>query len=41
MFLSVPELAHSILAQRFGVKVREVILFMVGGVSNVSEELKD
>ena len=43
MFLSVlvHELAHSILAQRYGVKVREIILFVFGGVSDISEELKD
>ena len=43
MFSSVllHELAHSILAQRYGVKVREIVLFVFGGVSDISEELKD
>lgn len=43
MFSSVllHELAHSILAQRYGIKVREIVLFVFGGVSDISEELKD
>jgi Zn-dependent protease len=43
MFSSVlvHEIAHSILAQRYGVKVREIVLFVFGGVSDISEELKD
>jgi Zn-dependent protease len=35
------ELAHSILATRYGVKVREIVLFLFGGVSNITAELKD
>jgi Zn-dependent protease/CBS domain-containing protein len=43
MFSSVliHEIAHSILAQRYGIKVREIVLFVFGGVSDISEELKD
>lgn len=43
MFSSVltHEIAHSILAQRYGIKVREITLFVFGGVSDISEELKD
>lgn len=43
MFLSVliHEIAHSILAQRYGIKVREIVLFVFGGVSDISEELRD
>ncbi len=43
MFISVfiHEVAHSILAERYGVKVREIILFVFGGVSDITEEIKD
>lgn len=43
MFSSVliHEIAHSILAQRYGIEVREIVLFVFGGVSDISEELKD
>jgi Zn-dependent protease/predicted transcriptional regulator len=43
MFISVfiHEVAHSILAERYGVKVREIMLFVFGGVSDITEELKD
>lgn len=35
------EIAHSILAQRYRIKVREIVLFVFGGVSDISEEPKD
>lgn len=43
MFASVlvHEVAHSVLAERYGVKVREIVLFVFGGVSDISAELKD
>jgi Zn-dependent protease len=43
LFISVllHELAHSILALRYGIKIRQIILFIFGGVSDVSEEPKD
>jgi Zn-dependent protease/predicted transcriptional regulator len=43
MFFSVlvHEIAHSILAQRYGIKVREIVLFVFGGVSDISVEPKD
>lgn len=43
MFISVfiHEVAHSVLAERYGVKVREIILFVFGGVSDITDELKD
>lgn len=43
MFSSVltHEIAQSILAQRYGIKVREIVLFVFGGVSDISEEPMD
>ena len=40
LFVSVllHELAHSILSLRYGLKVRQIILFIFGGVSDVKEE---
>jgi Zn-dependent protease/CBS domain-containing protein len=35
------ELMHSIVALRYGVKVRQIILFIFGGVSDIQEETKD
>jgi Zn-dependent protease/predicted transcriptional regulator len=42
LFISVllHELAHSILSLRYGLKVRQIILFIFGGVSDIKEELK-
>ncbi|MEJ2252604.1 MAG: site-2 protease family protein, partial [Candidatus Lokiarchaeota archaeon] len=34
------ELMHSIVAQRQGLKVSEIVLYMFGGVSNIEEEPK-
>lgn len=34
------ELAHSLLAQRFGMKVEEIVLHLFGGVSNLKEDPK-
>lgn len=43
LFISVlvHELAHSVLAIRYGVQVREIVLFLFGGVSDIASELKD
>jgi Zn-dependent protease len=43
LFVSVVvhELAHSIVSLRYGVKVRQIILFIFGGVSDIKEEPKD
>lgn len=43
LFISVllHELAHSIVALRYGIKIRQIILFIFGGVSDISEEPKD
>ena len=43
MFASVliHEIAYSILAQRYGIKVREIVLIVFVGVSDISEELKN
>jgi len=43
MFVSVlvHEVAHSILAEKYGIKVRKILLFVFGGVSDITEELKD
>ncbi len=35
------ELAHSIMAIRYGIKVRQIILFIFGGVSDIEEEPRD
>lgn len=35
------ELAHSIMATRYRIKVRQIILFIFGGVSEIEEEPKD
>ncbi len=43
LFISVlvHELAHCALAIRYGVQVREIVLFLFGGVSDIASELKD
>src|ERR671921_862598 len=43
LFLSVllHELAHSILSLKYGLGVRQIILFIFGGVSDIKEETKD
>ena len=43
LFVSVlvHELAHSIISLRYGVEVRQIILFIFGGVSDIKEEPKD
>ena len=40
VFISVllHELAHSILALRYGIRVRQIMLFIFGGVSDIEEE---
>ena len=35
------ELAHSIMAIRYGIKVRQIVLFIFGGVSDIEEEPKE
>lgn len=37
----VHELAHSIVATRFGISVKSIMLFIFGGVSDISKEPKD
>lgn len=41
LFVSVllHELAHSVIAQRYGIKVRQIILFIFGGMSDIEEEM--
>lgn len=43
LFVSVilHELAHSIMAIRYGIKVRQIVLFIFGGVSDIEEEPRD
>lgn len=43
LFISVllHELAHSLLSLKYGLKVRQIILFIFGGVSDIKEETKD
>jgi len=35
------ELMHSIVAQKYGIRVRQIILFVFGGVSEIPEEARD
>ena len=43
LFISVflHELMHSVVAMRYGMKVRQIVLFIFGGVSDISEDTKD
>lgn len=43
LFVSVllHELAHSIIALRYGIKVRQIILFIFGGMSDIEEEMPE
>ena len=36
-FVTVHELCHSLVAKRFGIKVREITLFPIGGISSMSK----
>jgi Zn-dependent protease len=35
------ELSHSIVAMRYGIQVRQIVLFIFGGVSDITAELRD
>jgi Zn-dependent protease len=43
LFISVflHELMHSVMALRYGIRVRQIILFIFGGVSEIPEETRD
>ena len=43
LFISVflHELMHSVIALRYGIKVRQIILFIFGGISEIPEETRD
>lgn len=43
LFISIflHELMHSVVAQKYGIKVRQIILFIFGGVSEIPEETRD
>ncbi|MDQ3887983.1 MAG: site-2 protease family protein [Thermoproteota archaeon] len=43
LFISVflHDMMHSVMALRYGIKVRQIILFIFGGVSEIPEETRD